>query len=237
MIGREPSLPVPMGWPEGGVMDRQAWLNAQLASAEASYEQGAGEEGPITGTHRRFVQTVIDSCPAGGAVLDAPCGTGRYFDLVLAAGRTVVGMDQSGGALARARNRSAGVELEKARLQELALEREFDAAMCIDAMEFVCPEDWPVVLGNLRRAVRRGGLLYLTVEQIDQAEIESAYADARAEGLPVIYGETRRGGGYHHYPPTERIFKWVAAEGLEVVDEAVTRARNYGYLHLLLRER
>ena len=109
--------------------------------------------------------------------------------------------------------------------------------MCIDAMEFVSPEDWPVVLGNLRRAVRRGGLVYVTVEQIDRAQIESAYTDAQAEGLPAVFGETRRGGGYHHYPTTERVLEWVAAERLEVFDEAVTRACNYGYLHLLLRER
>ena len=218
-------------------MDRQAWLDAQQASAEASYEQGTGEEGPITETHRRFVQAVIDSCPADGVVLDAPCGTGSYFELVLAAGRTVVGVDQSGGALIRARSRGAEVLLKEARLQELAFEREFDAAMCIDAMEFISPEDWPLVLGNLRRAVRRGGLVYLTVEQIDRAEIESAYTDARAKGLPAVFGETPRGHGYHHYPTTERVLAWVAAEGLEVVDEAVTRARNYGYLHLLLRER
>jgi cyclopropane fatty-acyl-phospholipid synthase-like methyltransferase len=218
-------------------MDRQAWLDAQQASAAASYEQGDGEEGPITETHRRFVQAVIDSCPPGGAVLDAPCGTGRYFELLLSAGHTAVGVDQSAGVLARARSRSVEVVLKKVRLQEMAFEREFDAALCIDAMEFVSPEDWPVVLSNLRQAVRRGGLIYLTVEQIDPAEVKSAFAEAQAEGLPMVSGETRRGSGYHHYPTTELVLEWVAAEGLQVVDEDVTRARNYGYLHLLLRER
>ena len=41
--------------------------------------------------------------------------------------------------------------------------------MTIDAMENVTPEDWPPVLANLRRAVRPGGHLYLTVEEADEA--------------------------------------------------------------------
>ena len=216
-------------------MNRRAWLEAQHASAEASYAHGEGQEGPMTETHRLFVQDVIDSCPQGGAILDAPCGTGRYFELVLSSGRTVVGVDQSAGALARARGRNAEVALEQLRLEELSFEREFDGAMCIDAMEFVSPEDWPAVLANFRRAVQRRGLIYLTVEQIHPTEIAKAFADARAAGLPVVYGETPR-GGYHHYPTTDVVAQWITATGLEIVREAVTQAGTYGYLHLMLRE-
>jgi hypothetical protein len=76
----------------------------------------------------------------------------------------------------------------------------------------------------------------LTVEQIDQAEIASAFSEARAEEVPVVYGENlRRGGGYHHYPTPDRVSRWLAADGLEIVDEGMTRARTYGYLHFLVR--
>ena len=179
---------------------------------------------------------MIDSCPPGGAILDAPCGTGRYFDLVLAAGRTVVGIDQSAGMLAQAQAKHPDVVLEKVGLQELDFDGAFDAAMCIDAMEFVFPEDWPRVLANLHRAVRGNGLVYLTVEQIDPAEIASVFAEATAEGLPVVHGENiRRGGGYHYYPSEDRIARWLAAEGLEIVEQGISRARTYGYLHILAR--
>jgi SAM-dependent methyltransferase len=189
-------------------------------------------------THRRFVEKVIESCPPGGAILDAPCGTGRYFELVLAAGRTVVGIDQSAGMLARARAKHPEVVLEKVGLEELEFDGEFDAALCIDAMEYVFPEDWPRVLANLHRAVRGSGPIYLTVEQIDLAEIESVFVEATAEGLPVVYGENvRRGGGYHYYPTPDRVSTWLAAEGLEVVDEGISRARTYGYWHILARDR
>ena len=76
-------------------------------------------------------------------MLDAACGTGKYFGMVLEAGRRVVGNDQSAGMLARARARFPAVPLERVGLQELAFNGEFDAVMCIDAMENVPPEDWP----------------------------------------------------------------------------------------------
>jgi ubiquinone/menaquinone biosynthesis C-methylase UbiE len=220
-------------------MDRRAWLDAQRVSAVEQYDRldsPTCDEGPITPTHRRFVERVIESCPPGGAILDAPCGTGRYFEPVLAAGRTVVGIDQSAGMLARARARHPEVVLEKIGLQELELDDAFDAAMCIDALEFVCPEDWPRVLAGLHRAVRGGGLVYLTVEQIDPAEIASAFAEATAAGLPVVRGESiRRGGVYHYYPSLDRVSRWLAAEGLEIVAETISRARTHGYLHILAR--
>jgi SAM-dependent methyltransferase len=225
----------------GAVMDRRAWLDDQRVQTEERYDRLYSptyddDDSPITPTHRRFVEKVIDSCPPGGAILDAPCGTGRYFEMVLAAGRTVVGLDQSAGMLARARAKHPEVVLEKVGLQELEFDGAFDAAMCIDAMEYVFPEDWPRVLAKLHRAVRGNGLIYLTVEQIDAAEIASVFAEATAEGLPVVHGENiRRGGGYHYYPTRDRVSRWLAAEGLEIVDEDVSRARTFGYLHIVAR--
>jgi SAM-dependent methyltransferase len=88
---------------------------------------------------------MIDSVPVGGAVLDAPCGTGRYLDATLAAGRNVMGIDLSAGMLAQARAKHPEVALERIRLQDLGFEAAFDAAICVDAMEYVPPEDWPTV--------------------------------------------------------------------------------------------
>jgi SAM-dependent methyltransferase len=224
-------------------MDRRAWLDDQRASAEERYDRLYSptyddESSPNSSTHRRFVEKVIESCPPGGAILDAPCGTGRYFELVLAAGRTVVGIDQSAGMLARARAKHPEVVLQKVCLQELEFDGAFDAALCIDAMEYVFPEDWPRVLARLHRAVRGSGLIYLTVEQIDRAEIASVFAEATAEGLPVVHGENiRRDGGYHYYPTPDRVSRWLAAECLEIVDEGLSHAWTYGYWHILARHR
>ena len=51
-------------------------------------------------------------------------------------------------------------------------------------MESVSPEAWPRVLGTLRRAVRPGGLVSLTVEQVAPPEIATVFAEATAELPP-----------------------------------------------------
>jgi SAM-dependent methyltransferase len=170
-------------------------------------------------------------------VLDAPCGTGQYFGIVAAAGRRVVGIDQSAGMLEQALARGIAAAVHRVGLQELAFEGEFDAAMTVDAMENVPPEDWPRVLANLRRAVRPGGHLYLTVEEVADEEIDEAYATLAARGLPVVRGEVIEGdvAGYHYYPGRERVLGWLAAEALAIVEEATEPQEGWAYWHLLLR--
>ena len=222
------------------MVDRQAWLRERRQTAEErhdtihafTYDEQYGEIGP---THRRFVADLLERCQPGGTVLDAACGTGKYFAMVLDAGRRVVGTDQSTGMLARARARFPEVPLERVGLQELAFDAEFDAVMCIDAMENIPPEDWPRVVGNLRRAVAPGGHLYLTVEQVvDDEELDRELADATARGLPVVRGEESR-DGYHYYPSREQVGYWMEEGMLAVVAEDYSPGDGYGYLHLLAR--
>ena len=224
-------------------MNREEWLAERRAAVEKDYtlEAPSYDEGydPATPEHRRFVARLIDTCPPAGVVLDAPCGTGTYLGMVLAAGRGVVGIDQSAGMLAQARSKHPGVRLERIGLQELAFDAEFDAAMCVDAMENVPPEDWPRVLGNLRRAVRPGAHVYLTVEEIEGREIDAALEASKAAGLPAVYGEVIEGdtAGYHFYADRDRIQGWLSDAGLEAVDDADEWLDGYGYRHLLLRAR
>jgi cyclopropane fatty-acyl-phospholipid synthase-like methyltransferase len=172
-------------------------------------------------------------------VLDIPCGTGWYFALVASAGRRIVGMDQSEGMLAQARAKGIAERLELAGLQELAVAGAFDAVLTIDAMENVGPEDWPVVLANLRRAVRPGALLYLTVEEWrDEPGKDAALAGLVARGLPAVRGEVVEGdvAGYHFYPERDRVLAWIADAGLDIVDETYEHVEgDWGYRHLLLR--
>jgi SAM-dependent methyltransferase len=225
-------------------VDRRTWLEERRAAVEEDYTRTAhtydADDTPITATHRQFVHRLLDTCPPDGIVLDAPCGTGKYFGLVREAGRRVVGLDQSAGMLAQARAKELAERVENVGLQELALDAEFDGSMTVDAMENVPPDDWPLVLANLHRAVRPGGHLYLTVEEIDEAEIDGAFAELTGRGLPVVRGEVIEGdvAGYHYYPGRERVGRWFADEGLVIVEDGFNQEEGWdgwGYRHYLVR--
>ena len=222
-----------------GPVDRRDWLLQRRAAVEATYDAEAAsyDEHPYpVDTQRLFVERLVATCPPNGIVLDAPCGTGQYFSLVAAAGRRVVGIDQSAGMLAQARARGIAVALHQVGLQEITFDREFDAAMTVDAMENVFPEDWPAVLANLHRAVRPGGHLYLTVEEVPETVIDDAFADMSARGLPVVRGEVIEGdvAGYHYYPGRQQVVRWFESEGLEILDQATEQHEDWAYWHLLL---
>jgi len=221
-------------------MNRAAWLAQRRAAVVATYDDGAPEydqhEYP-SDTQREWVVSVAQRLPVNSLVLDAPCGTGKYFPIVAAAGHRVVGVDQSAGMLEQARARSIAVSLEHVSLQDVAHEHRFDAVLTIDAMENVPPEEWPIVLANLHRALRPGGLLYMTVEELAEAEVESAFAALSDQGVPAVRGEVIEGdvAGYHFYPGRQRVREWYAAEGLEVLEEGFKQENGWGYRHFLLR--
>ena len=220
-------------------MKRSDWLAKQRQMVEEGYDMQEGstyvEAEEISSTHHQFVSRLIELCPPDGRILDAACGTGGYFGMILASGRQVAGIDQSEGMLKRARARFPEVETEKVGLQQLEKDAQFDAVMCVDAMEFVFPEDWPLVMANLRRALRPGGHLYMTVELVSQRELEKAFADATERGLPVMQGENVFRGGYHFYPPIPQVVAWIDEAGLQVVEDGHSDHGSYGYHHLLAR--
>ena len=221
-------------------MDRHAWLAERRAAVVAVYDAEAPDydeyEYPAD-LQREWVARAMHMIQPGGTVLDAPCGTGRYFPVVAAAGHRVVGADQSAGMLARARTRGIAAHLNHVALQDLSYAGEFDAVITVDAMENIPPEDWPLVLANLRRAVRPGGVMYLTVEEQDQSKIDRAFATLSARGLPAVRGETVEGdvAGYHYYPGREQVIQWLGQAGLAVIDEAFKWDDGWGYRHFLLR--
>ena len=141
-------------------MDRQAWLAERQAAVVADYDRDAAtyDEHPYPAdVQHEWVARLLRTVPAGGTVLDAPCGTGQYFPLVAAAGLRVAGVDQSAGMLAQAQARGIAFSLEHTSLQDLSHAGRFDAVLTIEAMQHVPPEDWPGVLANPARAVRPGG--------------------------------------------------------------------------------
>jgi SAM-dependent methyltransferase len=139
--------------------------------------------------------------------------------MILASGRRVAGVDQSRAMLARAREKHPAILARKLGLQELDYEAAFRAAICMDAMENICPEDWPRVLGNLHRALEPNGQLYFTVELAAEKDIERDFVAGERLGLPVVYGESAVEGGYHYYPRLEQVRAWLGDAKFNIVEE------------------
>ncbi len=220
-------------------MDVRRDNEAQEDALADDFDERWGEIGDV---HRSFVGRFLDGLPPAGRVLDAACGTGKYFGMVLESGRSVVGVDHAGAYLVRAREKHPGVSTDHLDLQELPYRDAFDGVMCVDAMEFVPPEEWPVVLERFRDALHPGGSLYLTVELHTDPELREANEAARRAGHPVVEGEVlwQDAGGdyYHHHPSMERVRSWLESTGFEIVDEREGPwDEGYAYHHLLCRSR
>ena len=222
--------------------DRAAWLAERRRNQVARFDRlfaATYDErwGRIDAGHARFVERFLALCPPDGSILDAACGTGKYWTMVLDSGRRPSGIDQSAGMLIRAAAKFPEVPVEVRALTDLDADAAFDGVMCVDAMEYVPPEEWPPVLAAFRRSLRDGGLLYVTVEQIDPAEIEAENRRSRDQGHPVVAGESVQGqapeedDGYHFYPDEPRVRGWLAAAGFVLIDREVAD----GYLHVLAR--
>lgn len=223
-------------------MDRATWLADRRAAVTATYDGEAptydSTDYPVP-LHRAWVDRLVATVPRGGLILDAPCGTGRWFSRVVDAGRRVVGIDQSPGMLRQAAAKGLAERTELRSLEDLEFDGVFDGAMTIDALENVPPETWPLVAANLARAVRRGGHLYVTLEELDAGEIEAGYLAGQATGWPIVRGEVVEGdtAGYHYYPGRVQALGWLAEAGLEPLDEAFDQQDGWGYRHVLLRSR
>jgi cyclopropane fatty-acyl-phospholipid synthase-like methyltransferase len=219
-------------------MDRREFLDQRRAVSRRRYDELHSPTYDETWgatcdpTHVDHVARIVAATVAGDEILDAACGTGKYWPQLLAAGRRPYGVDQSKGMLAKAREKDPGAGTQVLALQELVnaaeLHGRFPALICVDAIENVGPEDWPVVLAGLRATLRPGGIAYLTVE------IPETDAPIRHAGDPLLLdGELFDGAGYHYYPADDDVRAWLTGAGLNLEHDSV----GDGYWHLICRQR
>jgi 2-polyprenyl-3-methyl-5-hydroxy-6-metoxy-1,4-benzoquinol methylase len=250
-------------------MEREEWLKKMRAHTEALYDHFAPAYWVTfglydDGMHHQFIEKVLERLGAHSTLLDAGCGAGRYDGMLVEAGHRVLGIDQSEKMLARAREhfpeeRFPGLRYVKMGLQEMDFgseQAEFDGMICVDAMEHVSPQDWPGIVDHFQKALKPGGVLYLTVEVADWGEVGEAYERAKAQGLPVVFGEVvdqvdtasaqvealdwQEISGelsdqavYHYYPDPEQVRVWLDQAGLEIEEEGT----GLWYTHLLARKK
>jgi SAM-dependent methyltransferase len=249
-------------------MERAEWLKKMRAMAEALYDHGAPAYWVKYGlypdpTHRQFMEKFLGRLGAQSAILDAACGAGLYDGMLLEAGHSVLGIDQSGNMLARAREhfpreRFPGLRYAKMGLQEMDFQATFDGMICMDAMEHICPENWPGIVANFYKALRTGGVLYVTVDAAELGDYRVAYERAKAMGLPVVFGEVADEldavyaqamaldaldlkaiigerldlSVYHYHPSMEQVRAWFDQAGLAIEEEGTGDE----YAHFLARK-
>jgi SAM-dependent methyltransferase len=224
-------------------MNRTEWLKKQRPIIEERYNRlwapiyDDNWGSSIDPVHQRFVTQLANACPETGSILDAACGTGKYWPILLASRRRFTGIDQSRAMLDRATRKYPQVRAKKFGLQEINFQEAFDLILCIDAMEMIFPEDWPKVLSNFHRALKPGGQLYFTVEISEKDTIEKDYQAGLDAGLPVVYGESvvttvagKEESGYHYYPSLEQVRQWLEDAGLTIKEEA--EANDYHHFWL-----
>jgi hypothetical protein len=137
-------------------------------------------------------------------------------------------------------------------LQEMAFCEAFDGVICIDAMEHVSPEDYPLILRKFQEALKPGGVLYFTMDRADSGELEESYRQALAQGLPVVFGEVvdqvnvsyeqvqalgqapvpgdlSDSAVYHFYPSLDQAREWIDQAGLAIEEEGA----GSGYHHFM----
>jgi cyclopropane fatty-acyl-phospholipid synthase-like methyltransferase len=217
-------------------MDRNDWIKEQRREAEERYDTLWAplyqEKWGLysNATHQQFIQKFLGFLPGSCQVLDAACGAGRYMSMLLERGHTVIGIDQAQGMLAQARAKFPTVRMEKIGLQEMSYSSTFEGAICMDALEHICPEDWPLIFHNFHRALKPSGYLYFTVEIASESDLELAFQRGQDMGLPIVYGEWPDNDGvYHYYPSMSQVKMWLQQTRLELVEEG----EGDGYQHFV----
>lgn len=172
----------------------------------ASYNEIAREwDGARTAfvlRERAYLDALLAGMPPGARVLDLGCGTGRPMaEEVAARGHRVTGVDQAEALLALAAARMPRERWIHARLEDLAFDETFDAAICWDALFHVPRAHHAAILAGIARSLRPGGRAMLTVG----GSAHPAFTD-------TMFGRTF---SYDSHPPAE-VLTMLAGAGFRV---------------------
>ena len=215
--------------------ERVSWLLDKRREVEERYDRVFAADYdlrfPEVGeTHLEFVRLVADTLNEDSWVLDVGCGTGKHWPTVFLSGARIIGVDISAQMLRRAKEKFPYVTLHQQAVQDLSLSEKFDAVLFVDVFEMIGPEDWPLVLGNLRSTLSADGILYFTVpDRPDETQLEQSLLLSRQRGIPAVLGELAHGLSYEFFPTDSEINEWLGTSTFVVSKEGT----GDGYRHYL----
>ena len=139
-------------------------------------------------------------------------------------------------------------------LHELDFREMFAGVICMDAMEHICPEDYPGILRGFQQALQPGGMLYFTADREEEPDfdLEMYFELGKAAGQPIVFGEVADEAAfkqameqtaasdeltdravYHYYPPLATVRAWIAQAGLVIEADGA----GDGFHHFVARKR
>jgi SAM-dependent methyltransferase len=136
---------------------------------------------------REVYAPFLAELPPQGRILDAGCGSGRDSLAFLKMGYSVVSMDAS-VEMVKAAETLTGQEVPLLRFDEITFSEEFDGIWACASLLHVARQDLSPVLGRLVRALRPGGVLYMSfklgeAERLEEGRFFNDMTEASLEQL------------------------------------------------------
>ena len=125
--------------------------------------------------------------PAGALILDFGCGSGRDSRYFLQKGYRVEACDGS-EEMVKAATRNAGIPVKKMLFSELNEENRYDGIFACASILHVPSKELPDILTRMKRAVKPGGILYVSFKYGTFEGIRNGryFTDQTEESLQVI---------------------------------------------------
>lgn len=170
-------------------------------------------------------ERVLARIPPGSEVLDVGCGVGMLSTLAAATGLAsrVHGFDTSAKAIARGNAATLPVPAGPVHLERLAAdewpEGEFDVVLCVDVLHHVPPAAQAEFIARVCRSVRPGGRVIF--KDIAPRPRWKAFANRLHDLLMARQ--------WVHYRAPDEVARWLAGNGLEVVESGRWDMLWYGH--------
>ena len=118
------------------------------------------EQSPKWTCEQRIIESWIDEMPEGSIILDAPCGTGRFFPACERNKHLVLGLDISSDMIVQARSKITQPNLFKFGIGDVRSvpveDKQVDYSINCRITRWLSPEDNVRMMKEMQRVARKG---------------------------------------------------------------------------------